>query len=233
MIIKAIQSAQQTNTVSPASKAFTSNVMAGSLIVVAATAFSGTAVPSCTDSVGNVYRTLTPFINNSAFEFVFFTVNSKTGALTVTVTETGATFDWAIHEFNGILSSNPFIGCSFQNLASGAAIIKDTPLMVSDSPDAVVFGFNLDGSSNGTVGQNFTELQAFGFNRNGETEYKIVNTPGMYNAIWGNNVAGETYGYVFRGGDSQFNWRKIFSRMNLISSGVTNPMNRMPMMGIT
>lgn len=90
--------------------AFTSNVTAGSLLVVGGSNWGRTfGTSSCSDSRGQTYTRDVTGSNGSPTIGVYSTPNAAAGATTVTLTATGTTDDIsiAIHEYSGMATSSP------------------------------------------------------------------------------------------------------------------------------
>jgi hypothetical protein len=173
-------------------KAFTSNVAAGSLIVVAVSVATNTETATCAGSRnGSFTLAVGPTRNGSlgGSEFscwIFFFPNSAAGSETVTVTFS-ASLPYRrlnILEYSGIATSSALDG-SAENI--GATGTADSGSDSTSVANELIFGYGLQDAGDITAGTGFTpRTEADGYD---QTEDKNGVTAGSYNATFGGSSA--------------------------------------------
>jgi len=159
---------------------FDSSITAGNTIIIALERANGLASGnvSVSDNRGNAYTEVAAVGNHA----VWIASNVSGGQTTVTINSASGPLGAIIHEYSGIVTSNPIDKI---HTATGNALIADsgaTPTTTQASE--LVFGyighkFYQRGPSNG-FGQ--IQLTAFPFEYGELTEDKIVSATGQYNA---------------------------------------------------
>lgn len=171
------------------SKAFTSNVTAGSLIIVGVMYEDiTTAIATLTDNLGNTYtqigaitRTLTALGLQ-----LFYAYNVTGGACTVSATSTAANpVTIAIHEYSGAMTA----GTPFDATAVGTADATQSPdsgNLTTAVASELLFAFAANNRSSLTAGAGYTRREDFALSDFGDSEDQIAGAGGTYNATTGN-----------------------------------------------
>lgn len=176
-----------TNSSSTGSLAYSSNVTAGSLLIVGCVGNRAAAALTVSDSQGNVYTLIngTTTMNNSGAPVgVWYAKNANAGATTVTCADSNAQCTWiqmAIHEYSGaavtidpfdvVSTSAPTTTYSTKNMLSGNATTSTTLEMM----------FNFTGFGLGSiVNQNGTKRVDFVDNAYMASQDAIVPTASVY-----------------------------------------------------
>lgn len=149
-------------------KAFTSNVTAGSLLVVLVTHNGGTGTATCADSLGQTFTlavgpTQTP--DTTFNQWIFYFPNSSAGANTVTVTFSvnSNRSRLAILEYSGIATTSPL---DVTAAANGTSAAPNSGAATTGSANELIFGGAISFQPDTTAGAGFTSRQAAdGFDR--------------------------------------------------------------------
>jgi hypothetical protein len=159
--------------------AFSSNVSAGDLIVVAVGALTSSYTPTIWDSQGNTYTQAATVTNSSIpyTSFVYYALAGSSGALTVHHdSSTSVGFRrMAIHEYSGVDSFD------VTSTQTGTTGIPASGAATANHDDELVFGWGV--SSNGITGAGagFTARQTVGSET---TEDKVLPAAGPAGVIY-------------------------------------------------
>jgi len=180
-----VQFKRAASTAGPAtiSAAFTSDVTAGNLIVVTAMDDNGGQISSITDSRGNTYQqaTSTAWVGTGRRTFVWYAYNVAAGATNVTTTfAAGAQANMLIHEFSGLLTTDPLDSKGTAKSADSGGTAANSGNFTTSVDGALIFAhFNTAGYQAITPGGGLTEIDDFDGNSRGmETSYRIAGTAG-------------------------------------------------------
>jgi len=168
------------------SAAFDSNVTAGNLIVVSVMDDNGGTISSVTDSRGNTYQqaTTTVWIGTGRRTWVYYAYNVAAGATNVTTTFAGAgQANMLIHEFSGILTTDPLDGkAATKSADSGTSLPVSANFTTTVDGDLIFAHFNTAGYQSIIPGGGLVEIDDFDGNSRGmETSYRTAGTAGTYN----------------------------------------------------
>lgn len=170
-------------------KAFTGNVAAGSLIVVAVSGSNtGTVTATSSDSINGAHLlavgpTVHATLGTQGFrQWIFYFANSGSGACTVTVSFS-ATIGFRrlmILEYSGIATSSALDQTAAATGNSGTA---DSGAQTTTQADELIFGLGINENGDITTGSGFTGREAADLYT--KPEDKIVSSTGSYNATFG------------------------------------------------
>ncbi len=168
-------------------KAFTTNVTAGSLIVVKVSANTTTATATCADSLGQTYSlavgpTVNASLGGSGFtQWVFYFANSAAGANTVTVTFSASIpfKRMVIVEYSGLATSAVL---DVTAAATGNSASPDSGAATTTANNELIFGGGITDSGNIGAGTGFTAREAP--DAYSKPEDKNGATAGSYNATF-------------------------------------------------
>ncbi|HSW90467.1 MAG TPA: hypothetical protein VLF64_00550 [Candidatus Saccharimonadales bacterium] len=160
--------------------AFTSNVTAGNLLVVAVSFASAIETASVTDSLGNTYSTAVgPTTSNTIASrvYTFYTVTGLSGANTVTITNSNLVLfrRVSVHEYSGVNTLEVATGT---NADTGA---PDSGPVTTTHANALIFGWGISNNGTTSAGTGFT-LRETALSES--TEDMIVSSTGTYDAIY-------------------------------------------------
>jgi hypothetical protein len=149
-----------TNTASPAPLAFTSNNTAGNLLVVVGRN-NGNVSPTIADTQGNTWVLLIQdnWRANNSF-FVYYALNCKAGANTITLTAASTLISFSIAEFSGVQAVSALDQSTFTDTGLGTWTAIDSGGITPTKAGDLIVGVQGNGTSATTVslGSGYTNL---------------------------------------------------------------------------
>jgi hypothetical protein len=170
--------------------AFDSNVGSGALIVVAILHYAGGLISGITDTRSNTYAQIGSSVayatDRSRVVDLWYAYNSSAGACTLTITayDTMSDHPVYIHEYSGIITTDPYDkAASNDNVGTGANPITSNSTATTAQNDELIFGaYNANAVTTITADTGFTlRINTKG---NCATEDKIVAATGAYAATF-------------------------------------------------
>jgi hypothetical protein len=221
------------------SAAFSSNVTAGNLIVLAVGWQSSTATASVSDTQGNTYYSAVGPTVTTAIPYatqIFYAVAQSTGSNTVTFTPSASVNQrrLAIHEYSNV---NVF---DVSSAATGNGGTFSSGSATTTHATELIFGWGISNNGITSAGSGFTLRETTGSE---STEDKVVTSTGSYSVtfpsdstawilqmatFYGSGTAtdpfpsGDTINYMVQGGNALANGTTYYWRVRAIDPGGSN-----------
>jgi cellulose synthase/poly-beta-1,6-N-acetylglucosamine synthase-like glycosyltransferase/transposase-like protein len=183
------------NAVTSCPIAFTNNNAAGNLIIVSMTLNSATLTASVADSQTNTYQTaIGPYTMGTARSYIFYAMNIKVGANTVTVSTSGSTNTKnQIFEYTGLATTNALDQTSTNTNTGATAHNTGAAVTTTQANELLFANFINPTASTWTEGADFTKRE---FSTRTITEERIVSSTGNYQGTASTNTSVNSIGML-------------------------------------